>query len=349
MNKVAALSTLIVLGHSFTGCVYLTGEKTYWTKEYNDAYTFLAGPGYQDAKEQRFESVKYKEDNGKCIAIGMFPGYAHVFRKGYPEYRDGYAVDGQRNAGADEVVYVFAIPWLNLFLGAPTISSLLFEPFSDYGPTLSKFSEFGIIGVHKWKEGGGAKLKIDEEFIERVIVARGTYRPEGKVPSWISKNRVKIYFTYPGFDVIVADINHAGRVDVVHDDGVNVRRFEKAKKADGKITYSDYKVAADIYLKKRVEFRNACKGLLTHAQAVLAKVSSPKAKREVAAAIDDINERMDSPAPGTDMFSDLDQEWMTRTRQRLHDAEFFSDLPSREKQDAGKPKVSIPLRSEFDL
>jgi hypothetical protein len=90
-----------------------------------------------------------RHSSGRRMSFGLFPGAA-----------------ADQDTG-ESVGTVFASIWYNiLFVGTPTVSGLLIEPFvSADSARRSRFSRSALIGFHKWKTPSWAETKSDSKEV----------------------------------------------------------------------------------------------------------------------------------------------------------------------------------------
>lgn len=239
---VGAVSGLYLL----SGCVVIRDTTTAW-EESRDPLEFK-GPGAQDAALYRYENDKFEQDSGKRIAIGMFPGFAMAWdEKSYPLkenadlWKKGRRVTVDEYIGGETVGWLaFGMPFLN------TISSLLVAPFCE-----TESSILGLIGCHRWrsKASGRSLIKVGERE-DIVEAADGSWRRKGvdeytEAPAKLSDG-ISLRYSYPGYGVVLSDVENFGQVAVMFDRGSKAyRKFKKSECVKDALTYEDVAEGAD--------------------------------------------------------------------------------------------------------
>lgn len=216
-------SCFAILLSMLTGCFVIRDT----TEEWQNGESDLAqdGPGASEMTFCRWQKINV--DNGNRIAIGFFPWLATPKPKG---------------DSAIMSCYCFGVCVGNVLLGGiPTVCNLIFGPFSEKVRT-SEWSQLSLIGSYEWNEPEYAKVVVGNEN-EDIITMAGASSSSGFVFYGETRDGTKLYFSYPGNDVIKKDIASLGNVAVMFDYPVQkYRLFYSSRKFKGKYAFKDIDV-----------------------------------------------------------------------------------------------------------
>lgn len=320
---------LPVLMVVMSGCVYVTGQRTYW----KDEYETLSSQGFGSACEDSFQQYshnKYDEDDGRCWSVGLFPGFAQGWRG------SSY---GKFGKGSLFCVYPLGFVLGHVLLACPTISSLLYQPFSSEYVDFS-ISEVGLIGVHRWKEPGHS-TKIVERGVSEQFVRAGSKRfGEYKGGIGMASDHTKVYFSYPGFEVLKDEVDRVGRAYVLYDNDLRIRHFMKARQVEDALAWQDRDASGDEELQLQIEFRNECAALRERANRESKQGKDEEIRQYAARAVDDIGEMMNSA-----QIADL--SYRKNCRGLLKD--IVNVLDGKHVQVSTESAQPKKVKSEFDL
>ena len=217
------VSCFAVLFSTLTGCLVIRDT----TEEWRNSETALAqeGPGVSEATLCRWQNTKV--DHGNRIAIGFFPWLAT------PKPKEDSGI---------MFCYGFGVCVGNvLFGGIPTVCNLIFGPFSEKVRT-SEWSQLSLIGSYEWNEPEYAKVVVENEN-EDIIAMSESRSLSGFVFHGETRDGTKLYFYYPGNDVVKKEIASLGNVAVMFDYPVQkYRLFYSSRKFKDKYAFKDIDV-----------------------------------------------------------------------------------------------------------
>jgi len=226
-------SCLVVALSALTGCFVIRGTYEEWRKD--ETVLTQEGPGTSEGTLHRWQNNKVEFDNGNRIAIGLFPGIAEHEEK---------------------IGYAFVICFGNLVMGGiPTVCNLIFSPFCESFRT-SEFSQITFIGSYEWKVHGGGGV-VDCGECEDIFSMGISSTKSGLVVYSETHDGTKLYFSYPGNDVIKKNIEKLGKVAVMFDYPVpKYRLFYPAKEIKGSCAFKDVDVNDDSFEMTQFRYYN---------------------------------------------------------------------------------------------
>lgn len=328
---------------ALSGCVVVNGKHTYWDHAYEPFYE--RGPGTEDARFEQYSYNKYQSDDGKHIAIGLFPGYAALGRTN----ETNRAVVNQNVAEWA----AFTVLGNYILLGIPTLYSLVAEPFKK--DSFSKdgscdMSANGLIGCCRWREAPQETQVLKKTKEERIVRAReGADYCGFASPSAQAMDRTMVYFDYPGFNQVFSQVREKGRVDVLFSNGGSVRRFSKAKHVKNALVYEDWDVSDDTRLKGQVDFIVQCRAFKRRLQTA-AGMERDAGKREfINAAITEVNDALVSKSIADSAYRSEFDERMKEISRILEGKDSApAPTPARKPSSPDNHEKTVE-KSEFDL
>lgn len=197
------------------------------------------GPGMEDGVVYRLEKCEYKKDDGSRLSVGLFPGM--------DDFCSG------KNSVSD---YVGATVLFNLlWVGIPTIASLLYDPFS---PNESGVAQMGLVGAYKWHVEGYEKR--DKVVVtEMAILPNESSINDSNETQFVQlKDGQSLFTVYPGFDRVRNGLLKSGHVDVLHFNGDKIRRFSESSLNEGSLKFEDRYAGNESCSIERKKFLSEC-------------------------------------------------------------------------------------------
>ena len=107
---------------------------------------------------------------------------------------------------------------------------------------MNEVSRNTFVGAYEWKESGGTKA-VEGDESEDIISPVGTGLAPRLVAYSTTRDGTKLYFSYPGNDMIQENISSLGKVAVMFDCPIQkYRLFYSAKQFKGKYAFKDVAV-----------------------------------------------------------------------------------------------------------
>ena len=249
------ISCFAILTSILTGCFVIRDTTEEWRN--SECSLKQDGPGASEAKLIRWNSSKVELDKGNRIAIGFFPAFAGP--ECWPENIH------------DNTDYFISVSFVNcLSCCIPTACNLIF------GTLLKEARRPGnswptLLGSYEWSGSKGAKEVVIDKKCEDVIYMSGSRSITGSVFSE-AQDGTKLYFMYPGNEVIKKDIASLGSVAVMFDYPVQkYRLFYPAQEFKGHYGFKDIDVgdtSAEMiqsrYYKRYAMAKASISSLLSH-------------------------------------------------------------------------------------
>ena len=229
-------SCLAVALSAITGCFVIRGTSVEWRKD--KAVLAQEGPGTSEGTLYRWQNNKVEFDNGNRIAIGLFPGLA------------------QPNVSETVTNNIVLVCFGNgVLVGIPTVFNLVFGPFSEIARK-SEVSALTLFGCYEWEESSHETI-LKKDYYDDIIVMAESCSTLGKSHRGNTHDGTKLYFSYPGNDVIKKDIASFGKAAVMFDYPVpKYRLFYPAKEIKGSCAFKDVDVNDDSFEMTQFRYYN---------------------------------------------------------------------------------------------
>lgn len=267
-----------------SGCFVIRGTSDELRKQ--ETVLEQEGPGTPGAQLYRWQNTKVECDDGNRIAIGFFPSLACGVEK---KPGDDNALS--RLLKKDDGVNVVTICLMNgILVGIPTALNLVFGPF-DKNARRREFAEFTLLGCYEWEESSCENVRESGDC-ECIIVKNGPYREavdssaSGELHFGNTHDGTRLYFSYPGNDVIKNDISSLGKVAVMFDHPAQkYRMFYPARHFKGYYAFKDVDVSGNSIEMDQVRYYERLQAVKASASRLLSHaVLGTKARKAVAAA-----------------------------------------------------------------